>query len=127
MNETISLMGLVATTPRHLVTQSGLPITSFRVACPQTKWNPETQTWDANAGDNWYTVTSFHKLAMNVFASISKGDRIMVTGHVRVRDWDNGDRAGVSVEVEAISIGHDLAWGTSEFTRTELVRDALVP
>jgi single-strand DNA-binding protein len=50
--------------------------------------------------------------------SISKGDRILVMGRLRVRDWDNGERAGTSVELEAESIGHDLVWGSTTFTRT---------
>jgi single-strand DNA-binding protein len=40
-----------------------------------------------------------------------------------VRDWDNGERAGTSVEIEAESIGHDLSWGSAVFTRTVLVRE----
>jgi single-strand DNA-binding protein len=50
--------------------------------------------------------------------SISKGDRILVMGRLRVRDWDNGERAGTSVEIEAESIGHDLVWGSTTYTRT---------
>jgi single-strand DNA-binding protein len=42
---------------------------------------------------------------------------------LRVRDWDNGERAGTSVEVEAEALGHDLTWGTATFTRTVLVRE----
>ena len=55
--------------------------------------------------------------------SINKGDRIIVQGTLRIRDWDNGERNGTSVEVEAEAIGHDLAWGTGVFTRKVLVRD----
>ena len=40
-----------------------------------------------------------------------------------MRDWDNGTSAGTSVEIEADSIGHDLTWGTSTFTRTVMVRE----
>ncbi len=42
---------------------------------------------------------------------------------MRVRDWDNGERAGTSVEIEAEAIGHDLSWGSAVFTRTVLVRE----
>jgi single-strand DNA-binding protein len=63
-------------------------------------------------------------LAINASTSVSKGDRILVAGRLRVRDWDNGERAGTSVEIEAESIGHDLAWGSAVFTRTVLVREA---
>jgi single-strand DNA-binding protein len=72
---------------------------------------------------NWFTVTSFRQLAINSAGSVSKGDRIMVAGKLRVRDWDNGERAGTSVEVEADSLGHDLCWGSSVFTRTVLTRE----
>jgi single-strand DNA-binding protein len=72
---------------------------------------------------NWFTITSFRQLAINSAASISKGDRIVVSGRLKIRDWDNGERSGTSVEVDAESLGHDLVWGTTEFSRTVLVRE----
>lgn len=120
--ETLHLTGLVATTPRHLVTQDGLPITSFRLASSQRRFDRSQNKW-VDGETNWYTVTSFRTLAVNVSQSISKGDRIAVFGKLRVRDWDNGERAGTSVEIEAETVGHDLAWGNSNFTRTVLVRE----
>lgn len=72
---------------------------------------------------NWFTVTAFRQLAINSAGSVSKGERVLVTGKLRVRDWDNGERAGTSVEVEAEALGHDLTWGTAVFTRTVLVRE----
>ena len=109
--ETTTIQGLVATTPRHIITQDGLPITTFRLA-------------SSSDGDNtnWYTITAFKALALNSATSINKGDRVVVTGKLLVRDWDNGQTTGTSVEVEANSIGHDLSWGTSVFTRTILVQ-----
>ncbi len=47
----------------------------------------------------------------------------MVTGKIRVRDWDNGERSGTSVEIDADSMGHDLTWGNSSFTRTVMTRE----
>ena len=120
--ELIHIPGLVATTPRHLVTQDGLPITSFRLAASQRRYDKAQNKW-IDGETNWYTITAFRQLAMNIAQSVSKGDRISVAGRIRVRDWDNGERAGTSVEVEASHIGHDLAWGTSVYTRTVLVRD----
>jgi single-strand DNA-binding protein len=72
---------------------------------------------------NWFTVTAFRQLAINAAGSVSKGERVLVTGKLRVRDWDNGERAGTSVEIEAEALGHDLTWGTATFTRTVLVRE----
>ena len=123
MSELVTVAGLVATTPRHLVTQDGLPITSFRLAAAHRKFDRALNKW-IDGETNWFTVTAFRQLAINVAGSISKGERILVTGKLRVRDWDNGERAGTSVEIEADSMGHDLCWGNSAFTRTVLVREA---
>jgi single-strand DNA-binding protein len=106
---TITINGLVATTPRHIVTQDGVPITSFRIASD-----------DGNSKNitSWFTVTSYRSLAINVATSISKGDRVTIQGDLKIRDWDNGERAGTTAEIDAKHIGHDLAWGSSVFTRT---------
>lgn len=122
MSDTYSVSGLVATTPRHLVTQDGLPITSFRLAENNKKFDRALNRW-VEAETNWFTVTCFRQLAINSATSISKGDRVVVLGKLRVRDWDNGERAGTSVELEAESIGHDLIWGTSTFVRTVMTRE----
>lgn len=123
MTETITVTGLVATTPRHLVTQEGLPITSFRLASSHRRFDKEQGRW-VEVDTNWFTVSAFRQLAMNAAQSITKGERIVVHGRLRVRDWDNGERSGTSIEIEAEGMGHDLAWGTSTFNRTVLTRDA---
>ena len=122
MDTQITISGRVATTPRHLITQDGLPITSFRFAQATRKFDREQNRW-TDGETNWYTVTAFRQLAINLSESISKGERILVLGNLRIRDWDNGERAGTSVEIEAESVGHDLTWGTAEFKRTILVRE----
>lgn len=105
----ITVLGFVATTPRHLVTHEGLAITSFRI-CEAT---------NAEGVYNWYVVTAYKTLAINTSASINKGDRIVVSGKLLIKDWDNGSRAGTSVEIEADSIGFDLNHGTAEFKRNQ--------
>ena len=123
MAENLTVSGLVATTPRHLVTADGLAITSFRLASSNRRFDRTQGKW-VDGETNWYTITAFRQLGINVAGSINKGDRIIVQGVLRVRDWDNGERTGTSVEIEAEAIGHDLTWGSSVFTRTVLVREA---
>lgn len=117
MTDTITLTGLVATVPNHLVTGEGLPITSFRLASAQRRFDRSRSAWVDN-GTNWYTVTAFRQLAMNANSSIKKGDRVVVTGRLRIRDWTAGEKAGTTIEIDADSIGHDLSWGTASFTRS---------
>ena len=117
MSDTITITGLIATTPRHVVTSEGLPITSFRLASSQRRFDKAAEKW-VDASTNWYTVTSFRQLAVNAVPSLGKGDRIVVSGRVRVRDWQTDERTGTTVEIEAETIGHDLFWGTAQYTRT---------
>jgi single-strand DNA-binding protein len=92
------------------------------LASSQRRFDRTQNKW-IDGETNWFTVTGFRQLAINSSTSVSKGDRILVAGKLRVRDWDNGERAGTSVEIEAESIGHDLSWGSAVFTRTVLVRE----
>ena len=123
MTELVTISGLVATTPRHLITQDGLPITSFRLASSHRRFDREQNKW-IDGETNWFTITGFRQLAINLSTSVQKGERVIVSGRLKIRDWDNGERAGTSVEVEAEHVGHDLFWGTSVFTRTVLVADS---
>ncbi|WP_198414440.1 single-stranded DNA-binding protein [Cryobacterium sp. Sr8] len=116
-SDTMTLTGIVATTPRHLVTSSGLAITSFRLASGQRRFDRKRNAW-VDADPNWYTVSSFRQLAHNVVASVRKGQHVVVTGRLRVRDWENADRNGTSVELEADAIGHDLTWCTTAYVRS---------
>ena len=123
MSDTITITGLIATTPRHVVTAEGLPITSFRLASSQRRFDKAADKW-VDASTNWYTVSAFRQLAINAVPSLSKGERVVVAGRLRVRDWQNDDRTGTTVEIEAESIGHDLFWGTAAFTRTVGLADS---
>jgi len=120
--EKITVQGLIATTPRHIKTQDGLDITSFRLASSQRRYDRNQNRW-IDGETNWYTITAVKSLAVNAFASVNKGDRLIISGKLRIRDWDNGSSSGTSVEIEADSLGHDLSWGNSVFTRTVLVSD----
>ena len=116
MTDTIVLTGLVATTPRHLTTSEGLAITSFRMASSQRRFDRAANRW-VDGDTNWYTVSSFRGLAENTAQSVQKGDRVIVQGRLRIRDWENTDRSGTTVEIEADVIGHDLGWNTVVATR----------
>jgi single-strand DNA-binding protein len=117
MTDIITITGLVATTPRHLITTEGLPITSFRLASTQRRFDRSQERW-VDGETNWYTVTAFRQMAINVAGSIQKGDRVVATGRLRIRDWTAGEKAGTNIEVDADAVGHDLSWGTAVFTRS---------
>jgi len=117
MTDTITLTGLVATDPKHIITSEGLAITNFRLASTQRRYDKSEGKW-VDGETNWYTVTSFRQLAINASASLKKGERVIVTGRLKLRSWDTGERTGMSVDVEAEALGHDLLWGSTTFARS---------
>ena len=117
MQEIISLQGLVATTPRTVTTKEGIQLTSFRLVSAARRFNREIAQWE-DSNTNWYTVVGFRRIAENMAASLEKGQRVVLQGRLRVKDWDNGEKTGTTVEIEVLGIGHDLSWGTSVFERT---------
>jgi len=116
MSDNITITGLVVTEPRHIVTSESLAISSFRLASTQRRFDRSTQKW-IDGDTNWYTITAFRNLAAHVSASVHKGERVLVTGRLRIREWQTDERAGTTVDIEADAIGHDLAWGTSSYSR----------
>jgi single-strand DNA-binding protein len=117
MKDTISLNGVVATVPKHLVTAEGLLVTSFRLASSQSYYDRAKGKW-IDAETNWYTVSTYRELAANTAASVHKGDRVLVRGWLRIRPWEDGEKHGTNIEVDANTVGHDLAWGKAVFTRS---------
>jgi single-strand DNA-binding protein len=117
MTDTITLTGFVATDPKVITTAEGLAITSFRLASSQRRFDKGSEKW-VDGETNWYSITTFRQLATNAAVSLHKGERIVVTGKLRIRDWKNGEKSGTNVDVEADALGHDLSWGTAAFSRS---------
>lgn len=117
MSETVTVRGFIGNDVRTITTEKGLPISTFRLASTPRRFDRERGEW-VDGETNWFTVTCFRALAQNVRTTVSKGDPVLVTGRLKVRQWanDTGQR-GTSVEIDADGVGHDLSFGTGSFTR----------
>lgn len=116
MTDIITVTGVVGTDPKHTVTNGGLAITSFRLASTRRVFDRAKGTWE-DGETNWFTVSAFRQLASNASLSIRKGERLIVRGRLRLRAWETGEKSGTAVEIEADSIGHDLAWCVTTYAK----------
>ncbi|MGO4691919.1 single-stranded DNA-binding protein [Glaciibacter sp. 2TAF33] len=116
MSDMTTLTGIVASEPYHRITSDGLAITSFRLASGNRRFDKEKKGW-VDGETNWYTVKAFRHLAYNTAASLRKGEHVLVTGRLHVRNWESDERKGTTMDVEADAIGHDLFWCTTSFAR----------
>jgi single-strand DNA-binding protein len=121
MSDTITITGNLAAEPERKPLPSGGSVTTFRLASSQRRYDRTTETW-IDGPTNWYTVSAFRHLGEHVFSSLHRGERVIVVGRLRLREWETPNTRGTSAEIAADAIGHDLLWGTSVFTRA--ARDA---
>lgn len=116
MTDTISLTGTIATPLKRVSTTSGISLVTFRLASSQRRYDRSRAVW-VDSDTNWYSVSVYRQLADHANASLDKGDRVFVSGRLRIRSWQKDDRSGISVEIDAESLGPDLLFGTTTFTK----------
>ncbi|MEU6916004.1 single-stranded DNA-binding protein [Streptomyces olindensis] len=116
MNETmVCAVGRVATQPVYREMASG-PSARFRLAVTARYWDREKSTW-TDGHTNFFTVWANRQLATNTAASLTVGEPVIVQGRLKVRTDVREGQNWTSADIDAIAIGHDLAWGTSAFRR----------
>lgn len=109
MNDVVTLRGHLGTAPERRATSKGTLLTSFRLATQSRRFDRDSGRW-IDAGTNWYTVTAWRQLGERAFEALAKGDRVIVVGNLRIRDYERSDgTTGRSVEIDADAIGPDLS------------------
>ncbi|MET8625232.1 single-stranded DNA-binding protein [Kitasatospora sp. NPDC004669] len=115
MNEThVTVLGNVATEVSYGETANGVPMANFQLGCTERRYDRERACW-VDGETQWLRVTAWRALAVNLIGSLAKGDPVLVTGRLRVREWTEGEVKRSRAEVDARSVGHDLTRGTSAF------------
>lgn len=112
----ITIVGNVVDEVVNTPTNAGLSRVSFRVANTQRRRDRETGQW-VDGHKLFVNVTFWREFAENVATSLKKGDPVVVSGKIFSRQYVRDENNHVSYEIEPESIGHDLARGTSAFTK----------
>lgn len=116
MHDRITVVGNIATVPERRQTATGVPVVTFRLVSNHRRRDPGSGKW-IDGATNWYSVSAYRTLAEHALASFAKGQRIIVTGNFRLREWESNGKTGKQAEIDADALGHDLLWGTTAFSR----------
>jgi single-strand DNA-binding protein len=117
MTDNITVRGFVASEIRSSTTPGGVATASFRLGSTDRRYDRASSTW-VDGNTNWFTVQGYRQLAGNIGCSIKKGQRVIIVGRLRIRSWEKDGRIYHVAEIDAESVGHDLMWGSANFTRT---------
>ncbi len=115
---TITVTGNVTRDPELRFTPSGQAVASFGLAVNRSWQNRQTQEWEEQV--SFFDVKCWAQLGQNVSDSLSKGNRVVVTGRLDQRSWetDQGDKRS-TVEIVAEEVGASLLFATADITRNE--------
>ena len=106
----ITIVGNLTDDPDLRYTQSGVPVTNCRVAVNRRIRNSQTNEWEDRL-DGYFTVNVWRDMAENVAESLRKGARVLVTGRLISRSYE--DKEGQTrwvTEIEADELCPSLRW-----------------
>jgi single-strand DNA-binding protein len=116
LNDTpVTLVGNLCADPDLAVTPQGTPVATLRLAVtPRVR---DGQGW-ADGPTSFYRVTCWRGLAEHAADTLTKGARLVVTGRLRIRQYETDDgRRGQAAEVDADDLGPSLLFATATLHR----------
>ncbi|GAB3135614.1 single-stranded DNA-binding protein [Tsukamurella serpentis] len=114
----ITVIGNLTADPELRFTPSGAAVANFTVASTPRTFDRNTNEWkDGEA--LFLRCNIWREAAENVAESLTKGTRVIVSGRLKQRSYDDreGQRRTV-VELEVDEIGPSLKYATAKPTRT---------
>ena len=117
--ETVTtLVGNLVDDPELRFTTAGAPVARFRVASTPRTFDRQTNEW--RDGESLFmTCSVWRQAAENVAESLTRGMRVIVTGRLKQRTYD--DREGVKrtvFELDVDEVGPSLQRATATVTKT---------
>ena len=119
-NDTIiTVVGNLTSDPELRFTASGAAVASFTVASTPRTFDRQANEW--KDGDTLFMRCSiWREAAENVTESLTKGTRVIVTGRLTQRSYENreGQRQTV-VELQVDEVGPSLRYASAKVTRAQ--------
>jgi single-strand DNA-binding protein len=114
----VSITGNLTRDPELRFTPSGQATATFGVAVNRRWQNRQSQEWEE--ATSYFDVVCWGQLAENTAQSLTKGARVVVTGRLDQRSWENqeGERRS-KVEITADEVAPSLRWATMTITKNE--------
>lgn len=113
----VTIVGNISGDPVLRFTPSGQATANFGLAVNRRWQNKQTQEWEEAV--SFFDIVCWRELAENVAESVQKGARVIVTGRLEQRTWDDkntGDKRS-KVEIVADEVGPSLRWATAVVTK----------
>jgi single-strand DNA-binding protein len=117
-DNTVTLVGNITDDPELRFTPSGRPVANFTVAVNRRYKNNDGQ-WEDKL-DGFFRCNVWADQAENAAESLQKGTRVVVTGRLQQRSWeDNDGNKRSAFEVQVDEVGPSLRWSTAQVQKSQ--------
>ena len=117
MSSNITIVGNITRDPELRFTPSGQANTKFGVAVNRRWQIKQTNEWEEQV--SFFDVVCWRELAENVSESLTKGSRVIVTGRLEQRSWEQDGQKRYAVEIIADEVAPSLRWATAQVVKAE--------
>ncbi len=114
----ITIIGNLTADPELRFTPSGQAVANFTVASTARFFDKTKNEW-AEGDTTFIRCSVWREMAENVAESLAKGNRVVVTGTLKVRQYETDKGKGTSVECDVEEVGPSLKWASAKVTRTD--------
>lgn len=114
----ITIIGNLTADPELRFTPSGQAVANFTVASTARFFDKAKNEW-AEGDTTFIRCSVWREMAENVAESLAKGNRVVVTGTLKVRQYETDKGKGTSVECDVEEVGPSLKWASARVTRTD--------
>ncbi len=113
----ITVVGNLTADPELRYTQSGLAVANFTIASTPRTFDRASNEWkDGEA--LFLRASCWREFAEHVAGSLTKGSRVIATGRLKQRSYDDRDgNKRTAIELEVDEIGPSLRYATAQVTR----------
>ena len=114
---TLTVIGNLTADPELRFTPSGAAVTSFTVASTPRTYDRDSGKW-VDGDPLFLRCNIWRQAAENVAESLSRGDRVIVSGRIKQRSFETreGEKRTV-VELDVDEIGPSLRWASAKVNR----------
>lgn len=112
---TMTMTGRLVDVPARWNVDNG-PKATFRLAHNERRFDQGQGTW-VDGATLYLSVNCWRVMAERVLATLGKGDPVIVQGRLRTREWEKDGKKHSVTELEASSVGPDLALCTVSVIR----------
>lgn len=115
----VTVIGTLTADAELRFTPSGVAVASFTVAANERRYDRDSGQWTDGAA-TFLRCSAWRQAAENLAESVSRGDRVIVTGRLKQREYQTREgEKRTAYELDVDDVGPSVKWATTKVTKAQ--------